>query len=716
MKLNASLLAVLCAVAGAATAAQVDLVAPAGSGRFGEQVHALPNGNFVVSDPGFDSLTQTDVGAVHLFNPAGGLISTLRGSSFEDNVGGGVVVLSNGHFVVISPRWDDAVGTISDAGAVTWVDGSTGLNGTVSIGNSLIGSRDGDSIGRGGAVGLANGHYVVRSQEWDNDVIADVGAVTWVNGSSGSSGLVTTANSLIGNVAGDRFGDEEPVLLGNGNLVWRCPGCDIAGVSDAGAVTWMNAATGRVGVISASNSLVGASVDDSIGTDQRGLGVYALSNDHYVVASTGWDNAAALDAGAVTWADGTVGLSGVVGTGNSLVGTRNSDQIGNAGVVVLSNGHYVVVSDQWFLSDTMSVGAVTWINGNGPHIGTVAASNSLIGSGTQSRISSATALSNGHYVVSSPSWDNGTTTNVGAVTWGDGTAGTVGVISSSNSLIGLQSNDAVGQVTALTNGNYVVAAPQFNNGTAIDAGAVSFVLGNGPRVDVVSAANSLLGSSSNDHVGGTGVTALSDGNYVVSSFEWNNGGIVDAGALTFASGSGGLIGLVSPMNSLIGASTGDRIGFGGISALSLGGYQVSSLEFDQGGLTDAGASTWVRNASARVGVVTAQNSLVGSSALDQIGNFGIRELGSGDFVVLSANFRNGAIVGAGAVTWLRKEGSLRGIIDLNNSVIGNTDNAGPSLNFDHEPITDRLIVGLPGDNRVTLFSIPPEAVFANGFE
>ena len=72
------------------------------------------------------------------------------------------------------------------------------------------------------------------------------------------------------------------------------------------------------------------------------------------------------------------------------------------------------------------------------------------------------ALTNGNYVVRSYNWDNG----AGAVTWGSGTAGVSGVVSSDNSLVGSTANDNVGYdgVTALTNGNYVVISPYWDNG------------------------------------------------------------------------------------------------------------------------------------------------------------------------------------------------------------------------------------------------------------
>jgi hypothetical protein len=71
-----------------------------------------------------------------------------------------------------------------------------------------------------------------------------------------------------------------------------------------------------------------------------------------------------------------------------------------------------------------------------------------------------TALTNGNYVVASPYWANGTATQVGAVTWGSGNLGVKGTVSKDNSLVGSQQNDHVGNggITALESGNYVVAS------------------------------------------------------------------------------------------------------------------------------------------------------------------------------------------------------------------------------------------------------------------
>src|SRR5450631_516498 len=120
-------------------AAQVDIQGPLGSVAFGTSVTALSNGNFVVTDP---NGPVSAIGAVYLYSPSGTLISTLTGSSTNDHIGsGGVVVVVGGNFVVQSPQWNN-VGA-AGAGAVTWVNGSTGLSGVISTSNSLVGTTTG---------------------------------------------------------------------------------------------------------------------------------------------------------------------------------------------------------------------------------------------------------------------------------------------------------------------------------------------------------------------------------------------------------------------------------------------------------------------------------------------------------------------------------------------------------------------------------------------
>ena len=199
---------------------------------------------------------------------------------------------------------------------------------------------------------------------------------------------------------------------------------------------------------------------------------------------------------------------------------------------------------------------------------------------TRSAHGGVTALSNGNYVVSSPNWTNGAAAAAGAVTWGSGTAGVSGTVSATNSLVGSTANDQVGGndggVTALSNGNYVVSSPDWTNGAAADAGAVTWGSGTAGVSGAVSATNSLVGSTANDQVGGGGVTALSNGNYVVSSPNWTNGAAAVRARSRGAAARPASAAPSVPRTAWSAVRRMTRSANGGVTALSNGNYVVSS--------------------------------------------------------------------------------------------------------------------------------------------
>ncbi|MCA8997567.1 MAG: hypothetical protein KDA80_11285, partial [Planctomycetaceae bacterium] len=287
--------------------------------QFGASVVPLSTGNVVVASP-YDDAGGLDAGAVYLLNGATGeLISTITGSSSGDRIGedgggafglGGIRALSNGNFVIISPQWEDA-GAKPDVGAVTFGNGITGISGVVSSANSLIGSTAGDQIG------------------------------------SPIYGLQDTGENTSGVIA-----------LANGNYVVRSMNWDNGGVANAGAVTFGNGMTGTTGVITSGNSLVGSRTNDLLGNG----GLYALSNGNYVVSSPGWDVPGKSGVGAVTFGNGTTGIVGTISEANSLVGTTAGDMVGNDGITTLSNGNYVVKTRTWDNGPAI-VGTSVWSKG-----------------------------------------------------------------------------------------------------------------------------------------------------------------------------------------------------------------------------------------------------------------------------------------------------------------------------------------------------------------
>jgi hypothetical protein len=548
---------------------QGGVVGPAGSERFGQTVVVLANGNYVVTDPLWNDGGTVDVGAVYLYDGVSNTaIATLTGSSVDDKVGvGGVTVLSNGNYVVASPEWDSPADI--DAGAATWVNGATGVSGPVTTSNSLYGTTPSDGVSVGGVTVLSNGNYVVASGFWDSPADIDAGAATWGNGATGVSGPVTTNNSLYGTTPSDRVSDGVGVrALSNGNYVVASFRWDSPADVDAGAATWGNGATGITGPVTTSNSLYGTTPDDVVSSG----GVTALSNGNYVVASPSWDSP--NSAGAGTWGNGTTGITGPVTTSNSLYGPTPSDLVSSGGVTALSNGNYVVSSPFWDSPTNTSAGAATWGNGTTGITGPVTTSNSLYGPSPSDVVSfgGVTALSNGNYVVASPSWDS-PTNDVGAATWGNGTTGVSGPVATSNSLYGTTPSDKVsdGRVTALSNGNYVVASPEWDSPTNTDAGAATW--GNGTTVSAgpVMPRNSLFGTTASDLVSSGGVRGIVDGDFVVTSSKWDSGGVVNAGAVTLRLGDAGSGGAVSASNSVVGTPPG---GVGSPSGLLTSGDAI----------------------------------------------------------------------------------------------------------------------------------------------
>src|SRR5205823_8804031 len=90
----------------------------------------------------------------------------------------------------------------------TWGSGTTGITGSITSSNSLVGGTNNDLIGyeiadsvpNFGVSAFPNGNYLVRSPRWDNPVgpVVDAGAVTIGKGTGGTVGLITFSNSLVG--------------------------------------------------------------------------------------------------------------------------------------------------------------------------------------------------------------------------------------------------------------------------------------------------------------------------------------------------------------------------------------------------------------------------------------------------------------------------------------------------------------------------------------
>jgi len=651
-------------------------------------VTTLSSGNYVVRSPfwGDGGTTANAKGAVTWASGTAGVSGTidatnsLVGSVAGDRVANGQQILvSDGNYLILSPNWN------LNRGAVTWESGTAGVVGTISAANSLVGSSQNDSVGSGFLFTVGNGNVVVQDQYWNSSR----GEATWINMSVGIAGTVSAANSLVGGAVNDLVGYTGYVSLSNGNYLILSSNWS----GGKGAVTWGNGTTGVVGTVDATNSLVGASAGDKVGYNGANATLSTLSNGSYVVISTLWGGGK----GAATWGDGNSGVSGVVSASNSLVGSATSDAVGSGGVntfSVSSGGavigyYYLVLSPKWTGTD----GAVTWGSGTAGVSGAVSAGNSLVGSSVGDSVGSAsttiTTLSNGNYVVIDPKWGNGGTAanGLGSATWGSATAGVSGVISAANSLVGSAAGDSVGSngVARLgSSGNYLVLSPLWGDGgTAANAkGAVTWGSATAGISGVVSAANSLVGGNAGDSVGSAAVSTFANGNYLVRSPLWGDGGTTAnaLGAVTWGSATAGISGVVSAANSVVGSNAGDSVGGGGVS-LNSSYYLVESPLWGSGGTSAnaLGAVTWGNATTGVSGAVSATNSLVGGSVGDAVGSYGVSALNNGNYIVISPNWGGGGTVGngLGAVTWVNGSVGIVGTVSAGNSLVGS--NPGDSV-------------------------------------
>ncbi len=675
-----------------ASATVAALLGPAGSGKFGESVAVLSNGNIVVTDPYFNNGAVTHVGAVYLYDGRSHqLISTLTGTTAGDQIGAnGITEVGGSNFVVGSWQWIN--GASQSAGASTWIDGTTGLNGHVSAANSLVGTHPFDQVGVGGAVVLTNGNYVVSTASWNTNA----GAATWGNGLTGRTGAIGVTNSLIGSTNGDYVGTSV-VALTNGNYVVRSPSA-----FGFGAVTWGDGAVGSTGLVGAFNSLLGSHAGDDVGTT-----VTPLTNGNYVVGSPSWDSPTRTDAGAATWRPGNSASPTVVDWSNSLYGSTNSDRVA-FGVTALTNGNYVVASPYFDALIGTDGGAATWANGTTGTIGPVTVSNSLISLQIGAQVGTqVVALSNGNYVVSSPLWDNGASADAGAATLLPGTSVSLKTVDATTSLVGSSPNDKVGfSVTALTNGNYTVQTPFWDNGTVLDVGANTWGSGTAGVTGPVSASNSLIGTTAFDQVG-TSLRSLTNGNYVVGSSFWHYGVIV-GGAATWRPGDTSAAGVVTSVNSLVGTHPGDRVGDGqafGLTALPNGDYTISSPVWDNNEVVDAGFISRRSGTVASSGPVSSATGLYGPGVRDEVG-FQTIVMDDDSVVTYTRSLNKGPGMngGPGFVTVLPEAG-LTGPLSTANSYIGDGPNGGESMVVAPRFSVGRtLVIGVPTFNKVVLYN------------
>ena len=560
-------------------------------------------------------------------------------------------MLNGSSYAVLASGWDN--GAAVDAGAAMFFDAGTGVftstgqsfSGTLDQNNSFVGTGSGDRIGSEGFLNIGNSAYL-RSPDWNG-----VGAWTWIaDPGAGITGTVSVSNSLQGSSPGD-LADYFTESLNNNKYAVFFYNWDNGAATDAGAIGIFDRDVGLTGVIGAGNSLVGSHADDRAGTFDPGYVYYPRNTfakpitdgSRYLLYSPDWN----AGAGAITWLDlnDSTTWKGTIASGNSLVGSAAGDRIG------LYNTYYgdyqlrSVGNDRYFITSTMwngNMGAVTWFDGTSAPTGVIGASNSLVGSTAGDLIGDQWLIVGSKYIFLSPEWDNAGTVNAGAITITDAT-GLTGAVTVANSLVGSHNNDRLGNLYIPAFGSatgIVFRTTAWNSG----AGALTWYDGlDAPLTGVLSAANSLVGSTAGDGLGNF-YSSLGNNRYAFFTPNWDNGAVVDAGAITIVDAQTPMVGTISSANSLVGEHASDFVGSGG--ALSLGGsqYLFRSAWWNE----SRGAISWYDSATMPplTGPVTENNSMIGAVAGDRIGT-SVTSLGGGRALVRSFNATVNGLADAG---------------------------------------------------------------------
>jgi len=468
-------------------------------------VTALDNSNYVITVSRDDVGGVTNAGSIRLINGATGVQigDALVGEAANDLTHFYTVIQQGNNYIVATPKSD--VNGMANTGMVRLMDGETGMQ----IGNTFAGDNATDYIGEVVRV-LPNSNYVVASPLDMVDGINARGSVQLFNGSN----AVPIGTALSGTTENDKIG-AFVTALDNHNFVVISPRVHVSNNVLAGAVQLMDGATGEV---------VGSPIIGEFATDQVGSGgVVSLNNDNYVIISprksTVIDNVLYGDVGSVSLIDSSTGT--VIGV---VSGQSQNDQFGNGGVSPLSNGNYVIRSENETINGNHDAGSIRLIDGDtGIQLGTA-----QIGDKADDRFGSRNIipLLNGNYVVTDVK-------DEGAVRLIDGTTGEqIGT-----DIQGVADPRWGNVITALTNSNYVVIFTEDDLNDDTKLGSVRLIDGtNGEQVgDSLLAVTKAQNVSENDLYSAFIVSSKAGDFYILSAPMWDNGEV-----------NSGLVRLIAP--------------------------------------------------------------------------------------------------------------------------------------------------------------------------
>ena len=524
------------------------------------------------------------------------------------------VILANGNIVVVSP--------LDDSGALN--AGAVHLHNpfTKTVVASFYGDTANDNLGSSSVTALGNNNFVIASPGDDVNSVVDAGSVMLINGATGAQ----IGSTIAGDNTSDYFGSKSITALGNNNFVIASPADDVNSVSNAGSVMLMNGATGaQIG-----STIAGDNTSDYLGTS----GITALGNNNFVIATRLDDVNSVSNAGSVMLMNGATGAQ----IGTTLAGDTASDQLGYNGITALGNNNFVIASYLDNVGGVVDAGSVMLINGaTGAQIGSTFAGNAA---NDYLGRSSITALTNNNFVIAS-AYDDAGHTNNGSVMLVSGTSGAqIG-----STLAGNTGGDSLGfsAITALTNNNFVIASELVDVGIAVDTGSVMLVSGaTGAQIG-----STLVGNATNDLLGASGITALTNNNFVIAS-PFDDVGVSDAGSVMLVNGATGAL-----IATIVGDTASDQLGYSFITALTNNNFVIASENDNVGGITDAGSVMLINGATgAQIG-----STLAGDTASDKLGFTGVVKLNNNHFVVASRYDNLDSVTDAGSIRQIDTTGS-----------------------------------------------------------
>ena len=623
---------------------------PNADDRFSSSFSILPNGNILVRNQDADVGGLVDAGEIMLFDQEGSLLGMIEGSAANERLGSIFhSTVSNGNLVFRSPN---AGADLS--GAVILFNANTG---------SEIGRVSGNSANEQLGLnvdffgGLPNS-YTVRSPLADAGGNIDAGAIIFVDELAG-----TEISRVTGTAAGDMLGSQNLRSTVSGNFFLPVPDADVGGVMDAGSLFLLDGTDG---------SFIGR-IDGNNTNERLSTNIDSFSFSPSTLITSPLHNNGAIDAAGAMILAADIDLGGGNIEIGRIQGSSPNEQLGSSGFQFLSNGNVLVRSPNADVGGVIDAGSLVLLDRmtgneigrlNGASAGEFLSNNGFV------------EAPNGNYWVPSFNADPGGVTDAGTLHLVDGSTGmSIGtfdgdtvnerfsstfeqhaqlgfdkaIVRSQNHLgtrgvVGLfdsvdlgGGNIMVGAVTGTTagdfvgsvplhflgNNNYIVAAPNFDDGSAIDAGR-AFVVDDATGNSILT----IFGNSAGEFLGagnGIDISTLGDPDkfLVVSP-----GALADSGTIFFVDGSD----TPSILSALSGANSGDRLGDEGIQSVP-GGFLVPVPNADIGTATvisDAGSIFLVDG----IGNIIGQQD--GASAGERFGaSVDTLALGNGDILVFN---------------------------------------------------------------------------------